>query len=511
MDVVIYFALVPGAIMWLAGLLSGVLPWQHGRGWQLFKRLLSVALVAAGISAAVVCLHFQSLPGNFFSAFAIAVSPLQALMACLVQLLGWVIGHFSARYLEGEANQKSFVTALSLVLASVHVLLIADHWLLFVAAWSAIGVCLKHLLCFYADRPFALLASHKKTVADVLADSLLMLTAMIAYVETGSVQISVFLSHVSVHGLSQLSSWCAMLLVAVVILKTALLPVHGWLIQVMEAPTPVSALLHAGVVNLSGYVLIRFAPLFEQATLARHVLLAVGLVTCLFASLVMFTRVSIKVRLAWSTVAQMGFMIVECALGLYTFAALHLIGHSIYKAYAFLSAADIVTHTRLQQMAGKAAFAKLSMLLAPVLTMVIVFGVQAVTGTQLWPAWWSLILALAWAPVLWQQVGQALTLRLQLQALLFGSVLAMGLTAVSVVFHLLPLGIHDQPFPTGGWLSVLAMLMLYLATTMIQQMPARLAVLHRSVYAGFYLDEFYTRWVLRLWPVSWGKSTHAND
>lgn len=508
MDGIVYFTLVPALVMGLAALLSGGLSWQHDRGWRLFKGLTITALLATVVSAGIVAVHAWSAPPASFSLFGLFVSPLQAMMASLVQLLGWVIGQFSARYLEGEAKQKNFVTALSLVLASVHVLLIADHWLLFVAAWSAIGFCLKHLLCFYAERPFALLASHKKTVADVLADSLLILTALIAYVETGSAHISVFVAHVASHGLSQLSSWCALLLVVVVVLKTALLPVHGWLIQVMEAPTPVSALLHAGVVNLSGYVLIRFAPLFEQATLARHVLLAIGLVTSLFASLVMFTRVSIKVRLAWSTVAQMGFMVVECALGLYTFAALHLLGHSIYKAYAFLSAAEIVTHTRVQRMAGKSVFAKLSLILAPGLTTLLVFAVQYSTGAQLWPAWWSLVLALAWAPLLWQAVGQSSSLRLQ--SLLFGTLLTLLLTLVSVLFHHLPLGIQDHPDLAAGWLTVLAMAMLYAATIMIQWMPARLDALHRWVYAGFYLDEFYTRWVLRLWPVSWGKSTHAN-
>jgi NAD(P)H-quinone oxidoreductase subunit 5 len=508
MNLMVYFALAPALMMGLSALLTAALPWQHVRGWRFFKGFALAAVIAATIAAAMIGVSDSSIPYAFLSMLGITVSPLQALMACLVQLLGWVIGLFSARYLEGEQKQQSFVTALSMVLASVHVLLIADHWLLFVAAWSAIGFCLKHLLCFYEDRPFALLASHKKTVADLLADSLLILTAMVAYVETGSAHISVFLAHVSTHGLSQLSAWCALLLVGVVILRTALLPVHGWLIQVMEAPTPVSALLHAGVVNLSGYVLIRFAPLFEQAVLARHLLLGVGLITCLFASLVMFTRVSIKVRLAWSTVAQMGFMVAECALGLYTFAALHLVGHSIYKAYAFLSAAEIVSQTRVQRMAGKSAFTKVSLILAPVLTTFMVFAVQYSAGPQLWPAWWSLVLALAWAPLLWQQRGQSS--QLQWQGFAFGTLLTLLLTLASVLFHHLPLGLQDHADPEGGWFAVFAMVMLYAATTLIQWMPERLAGLHRWVYAGFYLDEFYTRWVLRLWPVSWGKSTHAN-
>ena len=106
--------------------------------------------------------------------------------------------------------------------------------------------------------------------------------------------------------------------------------------------------------------MIRFAPLLEHAALARGLLLAFGLVTAVLAGMVMLTRVTIKVRLAWSTVAQMGFMLVECALGLYTLAALHLIGHSLYKAHAFLSASTVVRQTRLQALHTASAPSTLS-------------------------------------------------------------------------------------------------------------------------------------------------------
>jgi NAD(P)H-quinone oxidoreductase subunit 5 len=146
------------------------------------------------------------------------------------------------------------------------------------------------------------------------------------------------------------------LLVGCVVLKTAQLPFHGWLTQVMEAPTPVSALLHAGVVNLGGMVLIKLSALWSVVPLASWLLVLWGGLTAGLACWVMQTRISIKLRLAWSTCAQMGFMLMECGLGQYSLALLHLVTHSIYKAHAFLSSGSQVRAT-IRQSASPASTA----------------------------------------------------------------------------------------------------------------------------------------------------------
>jgi NAD(P)H-quinone oxidoreductase subunit 5 len=508
MDAVSLIVCAPIAIMLLTAITVNNMRGEMAQRWKLCNEAAGLALLFTLFSGLLVMTQ-PSASLESFTEIGLSVSPLQAVIAVLVQGLGVVVGCFSCRYLEGEQRQARYIVALSMVLACVQLLLIADHWLTLILAWSGVGVFLKNMLCFYEERPFALLASHKKTVADLMADGLLLLAALFAWVSVGSGSISALLADVSVHGSTQLTNVCAVLLVAAVVLRTALLPVHGWLIQVMEAPTPVSALLHAGVVNLSGYLLIRFSPLFAHSAFANSLLLGIGLVTCVFAALVMFTRISIKVRLAWSTVAQMGFMIVECALGLYTFAALHLIGHSIYKAYAFLSAAEIVSDTRVAQIAGRQTFSVLSFCLAPLLALAIVFGSQALFSVPPWPIWWSLVLALAWAPVLWWSHASDQSLSLRWQGLLSGSVLTAILTLVSVGFHHLPLGTVDQPRGEYAFVVVLNMGALYLFSVLIQVVPQRLHILHRWIYAGLYLDAFYTRCVLRFWPVSWGRSTHA--
>lgn len=516
MDVATLFVCAPMAVMLLTAIVVSLRLRPVAEQWQCWQDAASVAMLFTLVSAGLVMLASAD-TWRGFNALGLHVSPLQAVIAILVQTLGWVVGRFSRTYLEGEPQQRQYIVSLSMVLTCVHLLLIADHWLSLILAWSGIGIFLKNMLCFYQARPFALLASHKKSVADMVADALLLAAAGLSWLTVGSDSISALLSHVSVHGHSVLTEGCAVLLVAAVVLRTALLPVHGWLIQVMEAPTPVSALLHAGVVNLSGYLLIRFAPLFAQDTLANALLLGIGVLTCVFAALVMFTRISIKVRLAWSTVAQMGFMIVECALGLYTFAALHLIGHSIYKAYAFLSAAEVVSHTRRAHISGPTVFSRWSFVWAPVISFSLVWGTHALfahgLGAPLWPQWWSVILALAWAPVLWWRAASAdpsaNTGASRGLGVLFGLLLTIVLTALSAGFHWLPLGVVDQPHQPFAAEVVVAMALLYLFSVLIQVMPQRLHVLHRWIYAGLYLDAFYTRCILRMWPVSWGKKSHG--
>lgn len=479
--------------------------------WQTYKVCAWGGLCFAGLG--IVAIFFQiALKQPMLSPGLLAMSPLQTVMTLLVQGLGLVIGVFSSRYLEGEARQARFVVALSLVLAAVHVLLIANQWWLMIAAWGLIGSFLRDLLCFYQERPFARLASHKKTVADRLADALLVVAAISAWWVVGSWQFSDLFHHLQYMPLSAIDqAWLtvsALSLVLAVILRTALFPVHGWLIQVMEAPTPVSALLHAGVVNLSGFVLIRFAPLLEQVPAARNLLVVAGLVTCALGALIMLTRVSIKVRLAWSTVAQMGFMIVECGLGLYTFAALHLVGHSIYKAYAFLAASQVVHTTRVNHMTGKWAFAAWSVVFAVLASYGLVSLSQLMSMHNSWPSWWNWVLAFAWAPLLWVPSAAQISQQTKLSKFALGSLLTLGLSLLCVYLHDLPLGFQDAPHQGLAPLVIVAIALLYAVSSLCLLFPTHLNRLHRWVYAGLYVDAFYTRIVLQYWPISWGHSSH---
>lgn len=388
-----------------------------------------------------------------------------------------------------------------------HLLLLADHWLVLIAAWAAIGLALQHLLCFYPDRPFALLAAHKKRLADRLADALLIAAAALAWHEVGSGSLSDLWRHLGAGAPSFLLQTSAVFLALAVVLRTALLPMHGWLIQVMEAPTPVSALLHAGVINLGGFVLIRFAPLLEAAPVARWLLVGIGLATALLAGLVMLTRISIKVRLAWSTVAQMGFMVMECGLGLYTLALLHLIGHSLYKAHAFLSASTAVEAARLRMMRSAVAPSIASLVLAPVLSAGLIAGLVALlvsaAPVTLWPWWWSGVLAMAWAPLLWLPSKADPDTPDVARGVSTGAAMVVALVIGAVVGHALPFGVTDAPHDTAGPAVLACMVVLYGCLALLQARPMWLVAWRRWSYAGFYIDEFVTRTALRLWPSRW--------
>ena len=507
--------LAPLALMSMAALLAYVGAGTVAAGWKQFSWLSGAALLGA-VAALAASWAMPSLVPAQLSAAKSASSlahwlggnPLGLWVAVLVQMLGTVIGAFSARYLQGEPQQRRYIAALAGVLASVQLLLLAQHWLVLIAAWALAGIALQQLLCFYSDRPFALLAAHKKRLADRLADVLLLAACALAWWDVGSGSLPALWQQAAQGAASLALQLSAVALVLAVVLRTALLPVHGWLIQVMEAPTPVSALLHAGVVNLGGFVLIRFAPLLEAAPAARWLLVVLGLGSALLAGLVMLTRISIKVRLAWSTVAQMGFMVLECGLGLYTLAALHLIGHSLYKAHAFLSASSVVQHSKLQVMRGHSEPSAWSLIAAPVWALAIALVMQlpgAGVGVA-WPWWWIGVLALAWAPVLWLPRATAGTPANWPWRMLAGTATVAGLSALALLAHKLPLGVTDAPNAAAGGVALAGMALMYLCLVLLQLRPQAMASWRRWSYAGFYLDELYTRLALQLWPTRWARN-----
>ncbi len=520
----------------LAGVAAATLRWRPQaaaeQAWRTVRRAMAAGGVAALAAAVLLALQTGGMAGGMAGDAAppepwLTLTPLGAALAVLVQGLAVVIAAFSSRYLQGDAQgpagQRRHAAALAGVLASVQVLLLANHWVLLIAAWAAVGLCLQPLLCFYSERPFARLAAHKKRLADRLADALLIAAAALAWHEAGSGHLDTVAAEVARQAAGGAVSAglqaSAVLLVLAVVLRTALLPVHGWIIQVMEAPTPVSALLHAGVVNLGGWVLIRQATLIEASPVAQGLLVGLGVATAVLAGLVMMTRISIKVRLAWSTVAQMGFMVMECGLGLYTLAALHLIGHSLYKAHAFLASSSAVQHTRQQRLRGRTMPSTWSLLAAPLLSLAVIAGVHGAIAPAAWPSWplwWTAVLALAWAPLLWvpRSGPDASSAAQPLVAAAAGACVTAALAALATLVHALPhalaLGLTDAPAGAAGWAVAAAMGLLYAALVALQRWPHRLSTWRRWSYAGFYVDEAYTRLTLRLWPTRWTPHRRAD-
>ncbi len=263
-------------------------------------------------------------------------------MLLLVAFIGWIVVRYARTYLDGEARQTEFTILLLATLGAVLLLVQSGNLVQFVAAWIATSLCLHSLLLFYPSRIAAQRAAYKKFVTARVGDAALLGAAVLMIAAYGTTQIDAILAAARFGQGGGMAIAAAALLALAAVLKSAQFPTHGWLTEVMEAPTPVSALLHAGVVNGGGFLLIRFADVMLLSPLVLAVLVGIGGFTALFGGVVMLTQPSVKVSLAWSTVAQMGFMILQCGLALFPLALLHILAHSLYKAHAFLSAGGAV-------------------------------------------------------------------------------------------------------------------------------------------------------------------------
>ncbi|GAB4152057.1 MAG: proton-conducting transporter membrane subunit [Sphingomonadales bacterium] len=263
-------------------------------------------------------------------------------MLMLVAFIGWIVLRYARTYLDGEARQGAFLGWLAATLATVLVLVQAGDVISFALAWIATGLCLHRLLLFYPDRVAAQRAARKKSVSARLGDVTVIAAMALLASAYQSADIATILAQAASGQGALLVYVAAGLLAVAAILQSAQFPAHGWLTEVMEAPTPVSALLHAGVVNAGGFLLIRFADVMLLAPGVLAVLVMIGGFTALFGGLAMLAQPAVKTSLAWSTIAQMGFMIMQCGLALFSLALLHIVAHSLYKAHAFLSSGDAV-------------------------------------------------------------------------------------------------------------------------------------------------------------------------
>jgi NAD(P)H-quinone oxidoreductase subunit 5 len=265
-----------------------------------------------------------------------------AAMLLLVAFVGWIVVRYARTYLDGEARQGYFIGWLCAALAAVLLLVQAGNLIQLVAAWIATSAALHRLLLFYPERLAAQRAARKKRLFSTIGAIALVSAAVLVWLSFGTTDIATINALARQGDASWLVVAAAAMLALAAVLKSAQFPTHGWLTEVMEAPTPVSALLHAGVINAGGFLLIRFADVMLSAPGVLAVLAMLGGFTALFGALVMLTQPAVKTSLAWSTVAQMGFMMLQCGLALFPLALLHIIAHSLYKAHAFLASGGAV-------------------------------------------------------------------------------------------------------------------------------------------------------------------------
>ncbi|MFW5679211.1 MAG: proton-conducting transporter membrane subunit [Pseudomonadota bacterium] len=351
--------------------------------------LASLALaVLAGLAVAFFGPATSPLLGVGEIGLSLRLDALSAVMLALVTFVGVIVVRFSRNYLDGDDRQGAFMGGLCLTLAAVSLLILSGNLYVFVFAWIATSLALQRLLLFYGNRPNARVAGRKKFVVARLGDVLVIAAAVLLAQGFATTDIAAILEaarDAAATGEVPPGIGTATLLVALAaLLKSAQFPTHGWLAEVMETPTPVSALLHAGIINAGGFLVVRFADVMLLSLSSLHVLAIVGGFTALFGSIVMLTQTSVKVALAYSTVAQMGFMLLQCGLGAFTAAVLHIVAHSLYKAHAFLSSGSIIDLARASWVPKAETRSRALILAASVAAALVIFvGTGAVVGFEI--------------------------------------------------------------------------------------------------------------------------------
>jgi NAD(P)H-quinone oxidoreductase subunit 5 len=439
---------------------------------------------------------------------AVQLDIVSGAMFVLVATLALVVVRYSRTYLAGQRELDRYARYLLLTVASVSVLVTSNHLMVLMVAWFATDVGLHQLLTFYRRRRQAIIVAHKKFLLSRVADVCFVASIVLIGGATGSMRIDVVNTVASSAGeLSPTLHFATVLLVCGVILKSAQLPFHGWMLQVMEAPTPVSALLHAGVVNIGGFVMIRLAPLMAHALLAQNILVGVGLFSTIVASLVMTTRAAMKSALAWSTIGQMGFMLVQCGLGAWHLALLHLLAHSLYKAHTFLSSGSVVRQWRASHLVHSHHMTASYLIVATLLVSVAVAPFYAAIaiwrtedarsiGLLVW------VLGLSFAPMVARSIASGMrAFKLVLVATAGASAAYFGW---HVLFELIAPQISSAPSASDlTWQIVVGgLVVLFVAQSIMQTSPnGRFSNwLQPHLDSGLYIDDWFTRVTFRLWP-----------
>jgi NAD(P)H-quinone oxidoreductase subunit 5 len=279
------------------------------------------------------------------------------LLALLTTGVGLVVQSFASRNLQGDLRGRRFFVLASVLTAATTSVAFAATLGLLCLSWILAGVALAGLVAHRATWGPAPRSARRTRRSLQVGDGALLLATLLTVVSVGEIDLRSpagtldELANASIPVLGSNVLWVVAVLLAVAsISRSALVPLHRWLPATIAAPTPVSALLHAGVVNGAGVLLVRLAPVFGSSAVATHVAFAAGAVTACYATTVMLVRSDVKGNLAWSTAGQMGFMTVQVAIGAFAAALLHILGHGMYKAALFLGAGGSVTaHLRHRQ------------------------------------------------------------------------------------------------------------------------------------------------------------------
>src|SRR4051812_14015395 len=317
--------------------------------------------------------------GDFRVGFSILTDPLSMMMMLIVTGVGSLIVAYSIGYMDGDDEERRYFAYMCLFVFSMLLLVEGGNLLLLLVGWGLVGLSSYLLIGFWHHRPSAIAAAKKAFVMNAIGDATMALALFLVVQHTGTLNYGLAFARMSAQGNNYwLVTLVALGLLGGAVAKSAQLPLHTWLPDAMEGPTPVSALIHAATMVTAGvYLIVRCHPLFENAYLVLDLAAGLGAVTLLMAGLIALVQNDIKRVIAYSTMSQIGYMFVGAGIGAYPNAIFHLMTHAFFKALLFL-AAGLAIHA----VAGEQDIRKLAGVgkLMPFTKIVFLIGSLALVG-----------------------------------------------------------------------------------------------------------------------------------
>jgi NADH-quinone oxidoreductase subunit L len=304
----------------------------------------------------------------------------------IVSGVGGLIVWYSMGYMAGDDEERRYFAYMSLFVFSMLLLVQSGNFLLLLVGWGLVGLASYLLIGFWHRRPEAVAAAKKAFVMNAVGDATFALALVLLIWQTGTLE--VFAVFADVGSLDSTTvNLVALGLLGGAIAKSAQIPLHTWLPDAMEGPTPVSALIHAATMVTAGvYLLVRASPIFEAAPDVQHLAAILGAVTLLAAGLIALVQWDIKRVIAYSTMSQIGYMFVAAGIGAYGYAIFHLMTHAFFKALLFMSAGLVIHH-----LGGEQDIRRMGGLkpLMPRTHVAFLVGTLALAGIPIFAGFWS--------------------------------------------------------------------------------------------------------------------------
>lgn len=375
-------------VPWIGALLVWLVGDKHEKILHLLA--VGVSIIAAGASFLLIP-HADSqtafsIPvGGAFGDFTFIADGLGITLSIIATVIGSLAVVFSTSYMKGEASLSRYYALILFFIGAMVGLVLSSNLLLVFFFWEITALCSYGLIAFHNDDPKAVRGGIKALLITTFGGVGLLAGALIIFAYTGSFDINNFLA---VYGTlpENILAFIGFGFLIAAAAKSAQFPFQTWLPDAMEAPSPISALIHAAtMVNAGVYLLARFYPAFQEVIYWRETVMAVGTLTAIMAGIMALTAHDLKRVLAYSTVGQLGFMIYAIGADSVFASQYHLLSHSIFKALLFLAAGAVIHTIGTRDMREMGGLGKKM----PLVKWVFIIGALALSGVPILNGFWS--------------------------------------------------------------------------------------------------------------------------